>query len=46
MGKKKNAQGFLEGKHKGKKLLGRPRQKYENNIKMDLKNWMGEYWLN
>jgi len=33
IGKKKNAYRFLEGKHKGKKSLGRPQQKQENNIK-------------
>ena len=26
----------LVGKHEGKRLLGRPRRRWENNIKMDL----------
>jgi hypothetical protein len=28
--------GFLEGKTEGERLLGRPRCRWENNIKMDL----------
>ena len=36
---KENRSAFkiLTGKPTGKKLLGRPRRKWENNIRMDLK---------
>jgi hypothetical protein len=36
----------LVGKHEGKKPLGRPRHRWEDNIKMDLHVWVGGvlYW--
>jgi hypothetical protein len=34
-GEERYVQGFLVGKHEGKKPLGRPRHKWEDNIKMD-----------
>jgi hypothetical protein len=42
-GKKKNACRILMGKLEGKILLGRPRRKWEDNIKMDLRKigWGG-----
>jgi hypothetical protein len=37
----------LVGKSEGKRPLGRPRRKWENNIKMDLQEvgWMNIDWL-
>jgi len=40
----------LVGKPEGKRLLGRPRRRWEDNIKMDLKEmdlglWTGSSWL-
>jgi len=40
-GEKRCIQGF-GGKFEGKRLLGRPRQRWENNIKMDLQE--GGLW--
>jgi hypothetical protein len=37
MGEMRNAYKMLVGKSEGKRSLGRPRRKRENNIKMDLK---------
>jgi hypothetical protein len=31
----------LVGKPEGKRLLGRPRHRWEDNSKMDLRNWVG-----
>jgi hypothetical protein len=36
MGERKDVYRVLVGKPKGKRLLGRPRHKWEDNIKMDL----------
>jgi hypothetical protein len=36
MGKKRNLYRLLVGKPEGKRPLGRPRQRWMNNIKMDL----------
>jgi len=35
------------GKPEGKRLLGRPRRRWEDNIKMDLKEvgWRGMDWI-
>jgi hypothetical protein len=33
----RNAHIMLAGKPKGKRLLGKPRQRWENNIRMNLK---------
>jgi len=38
----------LVGKPKGKRPLGRPRRRWENNVKMDLQElvvWAGSSWL-
>jgi hypothetical protein len=37
IGEKRNAYGILVGKPEGKRLLGRPRRRWEDNIKMDLR---------
>jgi len=36
MGEKKGIYMVLMGKPEGKRLLGRPRRRWENNIKLDL----------
>jgi len=36
MGKRRVVYRVLVGKPKGRRLLGRPRRRWENNIKMDL----------
>jgi len=36
MGEKRGVYRDLVGKHEGKRPLGRPRRKWEDNIKMDL----------
>jgi len=36
MGDRRGAYGVLVGKPEGKRLIGRPRRRLENNIKMDL----------
>jgi hypothetical protein len=45
--KDKNAYRILVGKPEGKRQLGRPRRKWENIIKMDLRNmgWGGVDWI-
>jgi hypothetical protein len=37
MGEKRNAYMILVGKSEGKRLLGRPRHRWVDNIKMDLR---------
>jgi hypothetical protein len=46
MGEKRNAYRILVGKPEGKRLLGRPRRRWEDNIKMDLREigWSGMDW--
>ena len=36
MGERRGVHRILVGKHKGKRPLGRPRRRWEDNIKMDL----------
>ena len=36
MGEERGVHGVLVGKPEGKRLLGRPRRRWEDNIKMDL----------
>jgi hypothetical protein len=45
-GEKRNACRILVGKPEGKRPLGRPRCKWEDNIKMDLREtgWGGKDW--
>jgi hypothetical protein len=48
MGAKRNAYMILVGKPEGKKPLGRPRRRWVNNIKIDLREieWDGRDWIN
>jgi hypothetical protein len=47
MGEKRNACRILVGKPEGKRLLGRPRCRWLDNIKMDLRviGWGGMDWI-
>jgi hypothetical protein len=47
MGEKRNAYRVLVGKPEGKRPLGRPRPRREDNIKMDLREigWGGVDWI-
>jgi hypothetical protein len=38
MGKMRGVHSVLVGKPEGKRLLGRPRRRWEDNIKMDLRD--------
>jgi hypothetical protein len=44
---KKNANNILMGKPEGKRPLGRPRRRWEDNIKIDLRElgWGGMGWV-
>jgi hypothetical protein len=46
-GEKRNAYRILVGKPEGKRPLGRPRRRWVDNIKMDLRGmgWSGLIWL-
>jgi hypothetical protein len=46
MGEMRNAYRILMGKPEGKRLLGRPRRRWVDNIKMDLREtgWDGMDW--
>jgi hypothetical protein len=47
MGEKRNAYRILVGEPDGKRLLGRPRRRWVDNIKIDLGEigWDGLIWL-
>jgi hypothetical protein len=47
MGAKRNAYRILVGKPEGKRLLGRPRRRWVDNIKIDLRQirWDGMDWI-
>ena len=47
MGEDRGVQRVLVGKHEGKRPLGRPRHRWEDNIKMDLQEVGGsrEDWM-
>jgi hypothetical protein len=47
VGEKRNAYELLVGKTKGKRPLGRPRRRWMDNIRMDLRGikWGDEDWI-
>jgi hypothetical protein len=45
MGENRNSYTILVGKSEGKRSLGRPRCRWVNNIKMDIRDRMGWYGL-
>jgi hypothetical protein len=47
MGEKRNAYKILVGNPEGKRALGRPRRRWVDNIKMDLREigWDGMNWI-
>jgi hypothetical protein len=47
MGETRNAYRILVGESEGKRPLGRPRRRWVDNIKMDLREieWDGMYWI-
>jgi hypothetical protein len=47
MREKRNAYRILVGEPKGKRPLGRPRRRWENNIRIDLREigWGGMDWI-
>jgi hypothetical protein len=47
MGEKRNAYRILMGNPEGKRPLGRPRRRWEDNIRMDLREigWGGMNWI-
>jgi hypothetical protein len=48
MGERRGAYRALVGKPEGRRPLGRPRHRWEDNIKMDLREvgWGGMDWIN
>jgi hypothetical protein len=44
MGERRDVHGALVGKPEGKRPLGRPRRRWEDNIKMIFKKWDEEAW--
>jgi hypothetical protein len=42
MGEERGVHRVLVGKHEGKRLLGRPRRRWEDNIKMDVQEVGGD----
>jgi hypothetical protein len=44
MGEKRNAYRILVGKPEGKRQLGRPRCRWEDNIRMDIERDMMEWY--
>jgi hypothetical protein len=47
IGEKRNAYRILVGNPEGKRPLGRPRRRWEDNIRMDLREigWGGMNWI-
>jgi hypothetical protein len=50
MGEVRGAYNILVGRSEGRRPLGRPRRRWEDNIKMDLREiglvmWIGFIWL-
>jgi hypothetical protein len=48
MGERRGAYRALVGKPEGRRPLGRPKRRWEDNIKMDLREveWGGMDWIN
>jgi hypothetical protein len=48
MGERRGAYRALVGKPEGRRPIGRPRRRWEDNIKMDLREvaWGGMDWIN
>jgi hypothetical protein len=48
IGEMRNAYKILVGKPEGKRLLGRPKRRREDNIRMDFRDieWEGMDWMN
>jgi hypothetical protein len=44
MSDKRGVCSALVGRPEGKRLLGRPRHRWEGNIKMGLRTWNGDVW--
>jgi transposase len=44
-GENRNAYGILVGRPEGKRPLGRPRRRWVDNIKMDLREIGWDYWI-
>jgi hypothetical protein len=44
MGDRRGAYGILVGRPEGTRPLGRPRRRWEGNIKMNFKKWDGVPW--
>jgi hypothetical protein len=47
MGAMRNAYNILVGKLEGKRPIGRPRRRWDDNIRMDLREigWEGVHWM-
>jgi hypothetical protein len=47
MGEKRGAYRILVGRPEGRRPLGRPRRRWEDNIKMDFREarWVGMNWI-
>jgi hypothetical protein len=45
MGEGTGAYSILVRRPEGRRPLGRPRRRWENNMKMDLQDWTGLVWL-
>jgi hypothetical protein len=47
MGQVRNAYNILAGEHEGKRLIGRPRCRWEDNMRMNLSEiwWEGMEWI-
>jgi hypothetical protein len=41
----RNAYKILVGKPEGRRPLGRPRRRWENNIKLILRKWSSRVWI-